>query len=158
MGTDINLIQASAYISVPIKMPFGEGMNIKLSGRRTYFELYLAILEGIDNPDLAFLTDFNLIPFFYDYNFIYDWSIGDHLVWFTALGSQDKLTINTDKFPAEDEEGNTNEVNFALDSDELWDSPRDWLYFSAQRQYPLRYNSLSQQNHRQIFPARHSVG
>ena len=122
-GLDINVIQASAYVSVPIKMPFGDGMNIKLSARRTYFEAYLEILDNIDSPALDTLRAFDLIPFFYDYNFIYDWSLGNgHTVWLSLIGSQDKLAINSERFPAEDENGVTNEINFALDSDELWDS------------------------------------
>ena len=125
LDLDINGITAAGYMNIPIPLPSGGDIQLSFGGRRTYVELYLAILKSIDSDSEALqqLRDFDLIPFFWDYTTKFDWNIGrGHKVWFSALGAQDKLSLNTEKFRADNDRGEREERPFNLDSDEIWHS------------------------------------
>lgn len=132
---DANLILAGGYLSIPL----GKYFQLSFGGRRTYFEFYINLIKSINTNQLPFLaeaqkalTDINLIPSFYDFNIKLDFQPSpQHTFSFVTIGSWDKLSLNTDKFP--DSEGQSNSLIVSLESEERWDTEGFLYRFDSKR-------------------------
>ncbi|MES2202404.1 MAG: TonB-dependent receptor [candidate division FCPU426 bacterium] len=82
---DINLVTATVLLEGPLKIP-GINASWTLSGRRSYFDLFL--------PHLADL-DFVAFPYFWDMGLTLDFEFGPHnQLRFLALASDDVLAFD----------------------------------------------------------------
>ncbi len=90
---DVDLLDASVLVEGPINDDF----SFALSGRRSYFDVFLPLLLPDDGPDIT------VFPRYYDYQgwFTYK-GIEDHTLELMVYGSDDKLDL---LFPKDDPQG-----------------------------------------------------
>jgi len=131
---DVNLFAAGAYFSIPL----GPNVRFSIGGRRTYYGFYMRALEFADdtaarargnkeggsNSFFSLLSDFDQIPFFYDYNAKLDFQLPRNggVLSLLGIGAQDKVEFNTERAPLTDSDGKTNFVNFSTDFDNIWNT------------------------------------
>ncbi|MBN8215933.1 MAG: TonB-dependent receptor [Spirochaetes bacterium] len=122
MEIDANLASAALFLSVPL----GPRVRLSLGGRRTYYEFYLGLIRGIQIPELATikeaLTAFDAVPFFYDYGIRLEWNPNPrHRLLLLASGAQDKMTVQSDRFPDISSNGNSN-FNLSWETEKTWNA------------------------------------
>ncbi|MBN8217312.1 MAG: hypothetical protein J0L75_11770 [Spirochaetes bacterium] len=124
---DVNLVTASAYLTVPIGP-----LRLTASARRTYFEAYMGVLRLIPALPDYLKYAFSQVPTAGDYYaeaaFTPD---AHHRLSVKALGSLDNLEIKTDQFPVTDGNGETNFVEMGNGNRVVWDA--QGLEWSFQR-------------------------
>jgi hypothetical protein len=119
---DANLASAAVFLSVPL----GPRLRLSIGGRRTYYEFYLGLIRGIEIPEFATikeaLTAFDAVPFFYDYGIRLEWQVSArHRLMLLVAGAQDKMTVQSDRFPDISSNGNSN-FNLSWEMEKTWNA------------------------------------
>lgn len=118
---DGNLAVAGGNLDIPL----GKNAHLLIGGRRTYYEFYLDLIRSIDIPALGdvkkALSDFYLVPFFWDLNAKMDVNLNPTTrLSVLAIASRDSLKLNVNRFPSPDDA--TNHLSFSLEREESWNT------------------------------------
>lgn len=114
---DISFVAASLNVNVPIN----NDMRINIGGKRSYYEFYLSILDAINFFEGLGFDEFELKPFFYDYNIFYDWKINKNFYFRAfAITSDDAVSLRGVATLTNERTNITS--SFAIETDDLWNT------------------------------------
>lgn len=126
-----------AVASLNLNIPILNNLRLNVGGRRSYYEVWLKILEGIYNStreDIEKIDTSKVRPYFFDANVFLDWDINKYnqLKFFTIF-ADDGFLINLGRIPiirgsfSEDADGEviesevtTNFIDLKMDTHEAW--------------------------------------
>ena len=122
---DLSFVAASINLNIPIN----GSMRINIGGKRSYYEFYLSILDAINFFEGLGFEKFELKPFFYDYNFFYDWKINKNLYFRAfAITSDDAVSLYGQGTLTNERTNFTS--TFDIETDDLWNTQAlEFLFF-----------------------------
>ena len=82
------------HFSLNISFPISDNIRINIGGRKSYFDVWLAVLESFKFYESLGYEDVEITPTYDDYNFFFDWKINDNFYFqISAIASKDDSEI-----------------------------------------------------------------